>query len=135
MIQKDNHPLFILKNEGIDHLHVRLLSSELNQISQILQTFGNHDQRPGGSRTRVVCDEIELSGVENGRTQQTEEDESGDGAGFHQTFVGPFGRHVALQAVANVSEIVISNSGSILEILGQGCQTAQLHALPYFSQY
>ena len=52
MIQKDDHPLLVLEDEGVDDLHVGLLDAELDQVGQVLQTLCDHDERSGGSRRR-----------------------------------------------------------------------------------
>ena len=42
MIKKDDHPLLILEDEGVDDLHVGFLPPELHQICQVLQTLSDH---------------------------------------------------------------------------------------------
>ena len=103
VIEKDDHPLFVLKNEGIDDLHVALLDAELDEVGEVLQALGHHDEGAvGGGRGRLR-DEVELARVEDGGAQETQEDEAGDGASLHESLVRPLHGHVALETVADVS--------------------------------
>ena len=66
MIKKDNHPLFVLEDERVDHLHVGLLASKFNQICKILKTFSNHHQRSHGCRRYGFCQQPKGPGKRNG---------------------------------------------------------------------
>ena len=55
VIEKDDHPLFVFQDEWVDDLHVRLFGSELDQVGQVLETLGDHDQRPSCSGRRRFC--------------------------------------------------------------------------------
>lgn len=105
MIQEDYHPFFVFQDERVDDLHVALLNTELHQVGQVLEALGYHDQRPGGRGGRGVRDKVELPGVQDGGAEEAEEDEAGDGPGLDQTLVGPFLKHVSLEAVANVPKV------------------------------
>lgn len=96
MIQKDDHPFLVLEYKRIDDLHVGFLDAKLDQVRQVLETLGEHDEWSCSRRWWGVGDEIELSRIEEGRTKETEEDEAGDGAGLHQALVRPLVHHVAL---------------------------------------
>lgn len=76
VVQKDNHPLLVLEDERVDHLHVGLLGPELYQICQVLQAFCNHDQGSGGCRRWRVRDQVELPRVQDCGAKQPQEDES-----------------------------------------------------------
>ena len=102
MIKENHHPLFVFKYERVDDFHVGFLDPELHQVGQILEALGYHHQRPGGGRRGRVRDEIEGARVENGGTEETKKNESGNGPGFDQPLVGPFCHDIALKTRANV---------------------------------
>lgn len=104
MVQENDHPLLVLEYEGVDDLHVGLLGPELHQVCQVLQALCDHDERPRRGGRRRVGEQVELPRVEDGRAEEAEENEAGDGARLHQALVRPLGHHVALEAAANVPE-------------------------------
>lgn len=54
MVKEHHHPLLVFEDERVNHLHVGLLDAKLYQVGQILQAFGDHDQRSGGCRWRLL---------------------------------------------------------------------------------
>ena len=102
MIEEDDHSLFVLEDERIDDFHVALLDAELDKVGEVLKALGHHDEGAiGGGRGRLR-DEVELARVEDGGTQEAEEDEAGDGASLDEPLVRPLDGHVALETVADV---------------------------------
>ena len=102
MVEKDDHSLLVLEDERVHDFHVALLDAELDQVGEVLQALGHHDERAvGGGRGRLR-DEVELARVEDGGAQEAQEDEAGDGAGLDEPLVRPLRGHVALEAVADV---------------------------------
>ena len=102
MIEKDDHSLFVLEDERIHDFHVALLDAELDEVGEVLQALGHHDEGSvGGGRGRLR-DEVELARVEDSGTQEAEEDEAGDGASLDEPLVRPLDGHVALETVAYV---------------------------------
>lgn len=70
LIQKHDHPLFVVLDERIHPLHVWLLSTEFHQVGQVLHRLcyqGERSTRCGGRR---VSNDVEHSGVENGRADE-----------------------------------------------------------------
>ena len=49
---------------------------------------------------------VELARVEDGGTQEAEEDEAGDGASLDESLVRPLDGHVALETIADVPACV-----------------------------
>ena len=106
MVEKDDHSLLVLEDERVHDFHVALLDAELDEVGEVLQALGHHDERAvGGGRGRLR-DEVELARVQDGGAQEAQEDEAGDGAGLDEPLVRPLGGHVALEAVADVPEKV-----------------------------
>ena len=102
VIEEDDHPLLVLEDEWVHDLHVALLDAELDEVGEVLEALGHHDEGAvGGGRGRLR-DEVELSWVEDGGAQEAEENEAGDGAGLDESLVWPLDGHVALKAIAYV---------------------------------
>ena len=106
MIEKDDHSLFVLEDERIDDFHVALLDAELDEVGEVLQALGHHDEGAVGGGRRRLRDEVELARVEDGGAQEAEEDEARDGASLDESLVRPLDGHVALETIADVPACV-----------------------------
>ena len=106
VIEIDDHSLFVLEDERIHNFHVALLDAELDEVGEVLQALGHHDEGAvGGGRGRLR-DEVELTRIEDGGTQEAKEDEPGDSASLDESLVRPLDGHVALETVADVPAYV-----------------------------
>lgn len=115
LVEVVDHALLVLEDEGIDHLHVGLLATKLDEVGQILQALCHHDERAGGVMRRCLGDEPKMPRVEDGRTQKAEEDEAGHDPSPHQPFLRPARHHLPLQAAANVPQCPTRNRKDALE--------------------
>jgi hypothetical protein len=55
VIEKNDHSFLVFEDERIDDLHVGLLDPELYEVGQVLEAFGDHDQRTRGCRWGRFC--------------------------------------------------------------------------------
>lgn len=85
-------------------MELAYFATEFHQIGEVLQTFGHHDEAPGCGRTRLLGDEPELTRVQQGRAQKSQEDEARDYSSAHEALRGPFRDYRPLQARADVAD-------------------------------
>lgn len=79
------------------------LSAKLDEVRQILEALGHHYEAARCRRTRLFADEAELSRVEQGRTEQPEEDEARDDPRSNKSLAWPLCHHRLLKTSADVA--------------------------------